>query len=198
MKLIIASHNPGKIAEFKALFENIDLQVQSLLDYPEVEEVEETGKTFEENARLKAETIANQMNCLALSDDSGLCVPKLNNEPGVFSARYAGEEKDDEKNRLKLLDNLKGFEGADRKAYFITSIVLADPQKDSLIVEGMVEGMITKEPVGQGGFGYDSLFYYPEDQKTFAQMSAERKNEISHRGRAVKNLQEKLNDWLEG
>ncbi|MGF3066003.1 XTP/dITP diphosphatase [Facklamia sp. P12945] len=198
MKLIIASHNPGKIAEFKALFEAFDLQVQSLLDYPEIPEVEETGTTFEENARLKAETIAKEMNCLALSDDSGLCVPALNNEPGVYSARYAGEEKNDERNRLKLLENLKEFNGDQRKAYFTTVIVLADPQKDSLVVEGNVEGIITKEPIGEGGFGYDSLFYYPQDQQTFAQISAERKNQISHRGQAVEKLKEKLNDWLEG
>ncbi|MGF3225787.1 XTP/dITP diphosphatase [Facklamia sp. P12932] len=198
MKLIIASHNPGKIAEFKALFEAFDLQVQSLLDYPEIPEVEETGTTFEENARLKAETIAKEMNCLALSDDSGLCVPALNNEPGVYSARYAGEEKNDERNRLKLLENLKEFNGDQRKAYFTTVIVLADPQKDSLVVEGNVEGIITKEPIGEGGFGYDSLFYYPQDQQTFAQISAERKNQISHRGQAVEKLKGKLNDWLEG
>ncbi|MCR8968661.1 XTP/dITP diphosphatase [Facklamia sp. 7083-14-GEN3] len=198
MKLIIASHNPGKIAEFKSLFESFDLQVQSLLDFPEIPEIEETGTTFEENARLKAETIAKEMNCLALSDDSGLCVPILNNEPGVYSARYAGEEKDDEKNRLKLLEKLKGLDGDQRKAYFTTVIVLASPQKDSLVVEGNVEGIITKEPIGEGGFGYDSLFYYPADQQTFAQISAERKNQISHRGQAVEKLKEKLNDWLEG
>lgn len=197
MKLLIASHNPGKIAEFKKLFNPYGYQVVSLLDFPDIEEVEETGNSFEENARLKAESIAKQLQMLTLADDSGLCVPALNNEPGIYSARYAGEPKNDEKNRLKLLERMKHLKGEERAAYFITCIVLASPSKDSLVVEGKVWGSITEEAKGEGGFGYDALFYYPGAQMTFAQMQSDQKNKISHRGLAVLSLKEKLADWME-
>ena len=197
MKLLIASHNPGKIKEFEKLLNRFGLEVTSLLEYPSVSDVEETGETFEENARLKAETIANSLNCLAIADDSGLCVPALNHEPGVYSARYAEPEKDDQKNRQKLLERMKELSGDQRAAYFTTCIVVAAPGKDSLVVRGQVDGLITNQEIGEHGFGYDSLFYYPKDQLTFAQMSPERKNQISHRGQAVEKLKEQLPAWLE-
>lgn len=198
-KLIIASHNHGKIKEFKSMFANLPLQVESLVDYPEIGEIEETGTTFEENARLKAETIAKQLNCLAIADDSGLCVPALKGEPGVYSARYSGVAKpnQDQANIEKLLREMSGFTGSERDAYFVSCIVVASPDKESLVVEGRVDGQITDSVKGHDGFGYDPLFLYPEDGMTFAQMSLDRKNQISHRARAVARLKEKFPSWLE-
>lgn len=199
MKLLIASHNPGKVQEFKELFAPFDLQVTSLLDYLDIPEVEETGTTFEANARLKAETIAEKLHCLALSDDSGLCVPALKGAPGVYSARYAGlAVKSDQANRDKLLKEMAPYEGKDRQAYFMTCIVVAYPNHPSLVVHGRADGMITHEELGDHGFGYDSLFYYPETEKTFAQMSAQEKNQVSHRSRAVSALFKEFSAWLEG
>lgn len=197
MKLLIASHNKGKVAEFEKLLKPKGFDITSLIDYPELEEVEETGQTFEENARLKAEIIAKELNCLCLSDDSGLSVPILNGEPGVFSARYAGEPSDDQKNIDKLLSKLEGYHGEDRAAFFSTCIVLAYPGRDSLVVEGKVDGLIAYEEHGNNGFGYDPVFIYEPENKTFAELSSDQKNKISHRARAVVNLMREMPKWLE-
>ncbi|WP_124058853.1 XTP/dITP diphosphatase [Vaginisenegalia massiliensis] len=198
MKLIIASHNTGKIKEFQALFSQFpQIELTSLIDYPEIAEVEETGMTFEENARLKAETIAQQMNCLALSDDSGLVVPSLNGEPGVYSARYAGLEKNDQANIDKLLANLEGKSAQERKAYFVSCLVLSHPKVDSLVVEGRAYGHILPQVTGDQGFGYDPVFFSDEEQASFAEIPLERKNQISHRAKALAKLLEVLPDWLE-
>lgn len=193
---MIASHNQGKIKEFKEMFKNTDIEVKSLLDYPEVEEVEETGTTFEENARLKAETIANELQVIALADDSGLVVPSLNGEPGVYSARYSGEPKDDQRNNQKLLTEMASFEGEDRQAYFQSVLVLAYPNNESLVVEGRAKGYILKELSGDDGFGYDPLFYYPEKDQTFAEMPLAEKNKISHRAKAMQELNKKIDTWM--
>lgn len=194
-KLLIASHNKGKIAEFAKLFEDFKIEVTSLLDYPEIEEVEETGSTFEENARLKAETIANMLNTMVLADDSGLSVDTLDGRPGVFSARYAGEHGNDALNNEKLLNDLKG--NSHRDAHFTCCLVLAHPKMPSLVVEGQADGIILEEIKGTEGFGYDPLFYVESEQKTFAELTAERKNEISHRGKAIKKLMAAMPEWLE-
>lgn len=186
--MIIASHNKGKINEFKAMFAPLKIEVQSLLDFPELSEVEETGVTFEENARLKAEQIAETLNCITLSDDSGLVVNALNGEPGVYSARYSGEPKDDNRNNLKLLARLKEVEATDRSAYFVSCIVVAHPKMDSLVVEGRAFGEILPELRGVEGFGYDPLFYVEAEGSTFAEIPLERKNQISHRANATKQL----------
>lgn len=195
--MIIASHNKGKINEFKAMFAPLNIEVQSLLDFPELLEVEETGVTFEENARLKAEQIAETLNCITLSDDSGLVVNALNGEPGVYSARYSGEPKDDNRNNLKLLARLKEVEATDRSAYFVSCIVVAHPKMDSLVVEGRAFGEILPELRGVEGFGYDPLFYVEAEGSTFAEIPLERKNQISHRANATKQLLEALPAWLE-
>lgn len=197
LKLLIASHNEGKVNEFKSLFQDYDFEIESLLDYPEMEEIEETGKTFEENARLKAETIAQEMGVLVLADDSGLVVPILNGEPGIYSARYAGEPTDSEKNMDKLLANLKDVEDDDRVAYFVSCIVLAHPVHESLVVEGRCYGKIVRERQGEGGFGYDPIFYYSQEGKTFGELSAQRKNEVSHRAIATTKLMKALPAWLD-
>ncbi|WP_328590768.1 XTP/dITP diphosphatase [Ruoffia tabacinasalis] len=193
---MIASHNQGKIKEFKEMFKNTDIEVKSLLDYPDVEEVEETGTTFEENARLKAETIANELQVIALADDSGLVVPSLNGKPGVYSARYSGEPKDDQRNNQKLLTEMASFEGEDRQAYFQSVLVLAYPNNESLVVEGRAKGYILKELSGDDGFGYDPLFYYPEKDQTFAEMPLAEKNKISHRAKAMQELNKKIDTWM--
>lgn len=194
-KLLIASHNKGKISEFAKLFEAFDIEVTSLLDYPEIDEVEETGSTFEENARLKAETIAATLNTMVLADDSGLSVDALEGRPGVYSARYAGEHGNNALNNEKLLNEMKG--NTNRNAHFTCCLVLAHPKMESLVVEGIAEGTILEELKGTEGFGYDPLFYVESEQKTFAELTADRKNEISHRGKAIKKLMVAMPAWLE-
>ncbi|WP_273478469.1 XTP/dITP diphosphatase [Ignavigranum ruoffiae] len=198
MKILIASHNAGKVEEFKALLGNSGYEIESLLDYPDIEEVAETGTTFEENARLKAETIAQRLHQVVIADDSGLMVDALAGAPGVYSARYSGEPKDDDRNNQKLLRELAEIEPGQRTARFVSCIVAAYPGYESLVVEGQVEGTILNQPQGESGFGYDPLFYYPEQDSTFAQMALAEKNKISHRAKAFEKLQEAFAKWLEG
>lgn len=197
MKVIIASHNAGKIKEFKEMFAPLAMEVQSLLDFPELAEVEETGQTFEANARLKAEQIAQELNCIALADDSGLVVPALNGEPGIYSARYSGEPKDDHRNNQKLLDRLQEVNASDRSAYFVSCIVVAHPKMESLVVEGRAHGEILEELRGVEGFGYDPLFYVASQNSTFAEIPLSVKNKISHRANATAQLLDLLPSWLE-
>lgn len=195
-ELIIATHNKGKLEEFKRIFEPLNLEVRSLWDYPELKEVEETGTTFEENARLKAETIAKLLNKPVLADDSGLVVPALNGEPGIYSARYAGEPTNDQANIDLLMANMEGKTGQDRAAYFIACLVLAHPEKESLVFEGRCYGEIAIQQSVNDGFGYNPIFYVPEKQKTFADMTMDEKNSLSHRSRAVEKLVQHLQHWV--
>ncbi len=197
MKLIIASHNAGKVKEIKRLLQDFDLEVSSLFDYPDIGDIEETGTTFEANARLKAEPMADHFQAIVLADDSGLVVDALDGQPGVYSARYAGEGHDDQANNQKLLTQLEGVQGTDRSAHFVSCLVLAYPGMDSLVVEGQAHGLIQETLAGVDGFGYDPLFYVPEEGRTFAEMPLERKNEISHRAHAFAKLVEVLPDWLD-
>lgn len=194
--VIIATRNKGKAKEFEALFNEKGYDIKTLLDYPELDDVEETGTTFHENALLKAETIADKLNTLVLADDSGLTVDALYGQPGVYSARYAGEEKNDAKNNAKLLMELADTPLEKRQAAFHCSLALAAPGKESLVIEGQVKGIIAEVPRGTHGFGYDPLFYIPDKDKTMAQLTQEEKNEISHRAVALKKLSGKLDDWL--
>lgn len=194
--ILIATHNQGKTKEFRQLFGKIGYKVEDLSNYPELPEVEETGVTFEENARLKAETIANLTGKMVLADDSGLKVDILGGLPGVWSARFSGPEATDLSNNAKLLHELAMvFEKKDRSAQFHTTLVVAAPGKDSLVVEADWLGYIATEPKGQEGFGYDPLFIVGESDKHAAELSAEEKNEISHRGQAVKKLMEVFPSW---
>lgn len=196
-KIVIATRNKGKAKEFEALFNKKGYAIQTLLDYPEVPDVEETGVTFQENALLKAETIAEQFETLVLADDSGLKVKALHGQPGVYSARYAGEEKNDAKNNAKLLNELADVKDEDRAAVFHCSLALAMPGKTSLVVDGEVAGQIIGVPRGENGFGYDPLFYLADKEKTMAELSEDEKNDISHRAVALENLEEVLDDWLQ-
>jgi len=195
--IVIATRNKGKASEFEALFNKKGYAVQTLLDYPEVSDIEETGITFQENALLKAETIAEQFETLVLADDSGLKVKALHGQPGVYSARYAGEEKNDAKNNAKLLNELADVKDEDRTAVFHCSLALAMPGKNSLVVDGEVAGKIIGVPRGENGFGYDPLFYLEDKKKTMAELTEEEKNKISHRAVALENLESVFDDWLQ-
>lgn len=194
--IIIATKNKGKAKEFESLFEKYGYGVKTLLDYPEIEDVPETGSTFEENARQKAEAISRMLNTIVLADDSGLEVDALNGAPGIYSARFAGEHGNDEKNNKKLLEELKEIPEDRRTANFHCSLVLVAPDKEVLAVEGKVHGYILDEPRGTHGFGYDPLFYVPEKKKSMAELPSSEKNEISHRAKAIKQLEEHISSWL--
>lgn len=195
--LIVATGNMGKAKEFEALFAKRGYTIQTLKDFPELKEVEETGETFAENARLKAETIAKELHTTVLADDSGLKVDALGGQPGVYSARYAGEEKDDARNNAKLLSELSELPEEERTAQFHCTLALAHPEKDTLVIEGEVKGTILTVPRGENGFGYDPLFYVPEKKQTMAELSSEEKNAISHRANALKKLDQQFDAWLE-
>lgn len=192
MKVIIATKNPGKAKEFIKMFEPYQIEVKTLLDFPEFAEIEETGTTFEENAILKAETVCQQLGEMAIADDSGIMVDALNGRPGVFSARYAGENKDDEANNDKLLEELKEVPEDARTARYYCALALAAPNQPTITVNGTCEGIIISERRGTNGFGYDPLFYLPERKKTMAEITPEEKNEISHRAKALRKLEEHL------
>ncbi len=195
-QLLIATHNEGKTKEFRELFAPMGITVENLNAHPELPEVEETGTTFEENARLKAETIADLTGQMVLADDSGLMVDILGGMPGVWSARFAGNDASDEENMAKLLHELAMvFEPEARSAHFHTTLVVAKPGVDSLVIEGEWPGYIAFEPKGDQGFGYDPIFLVGDSQKTAAQLSPEEKNSQSHRGQAVKNLMKEFPLW---
>lgn len=189
-QIIIATKNKGKVREFEAILAPLGYQVQSLLDYPNSVDVEETGETFEENAILKAEAVSEQFNILTIADDSGLAVDYLNGEPGVYSARYAGPEKDDTANIIKVLEKLKNVQSKEeRTASFICALAVSIPGQKTQTVIGECEGYIAKEPSGDGGFGYDPIFTVKNSTKTMAELSKEEKNQISHRAEALKKIQ---------
>ncbi|EHJ51809.1 nucleoside-triphosphate diphosphatase [Streptococcus macacae] len=195
--ILIATHNEGKTKEFRQLFAQLGLKVENLNQYPDLPEVEETGLTFEENARLKAETIAKQTGKIVLADDSGLKVDILGGLPGVWSARFSGADATDQSNNAKLLHELAMvFDLKKRSAQFHTTLVAAKTGKESLVVEADWPGYIALEPRGENGFGYDPLFIVGETGKTSAELTAQEKNEISHRGQAVKKLMEAFPAWL--
>jgi len=183
MKLVVATRNRHKLEELHALLAGLPVELFSALDFPAVPDVVEDGDTFEANAIKKAVTLARATGCWALADDSGLEVAALGNAPGVYSARYAGEPADYAANNAKLLRALDG--AADRRARFRCVMALSDPQGRAETVEGRCAGCISLTPRGAAGFGYDPLFVPDGHAQTFAEMPAELKNSISHRGRAL-------------
>ena len=194
--LLIATRNEGKTAEFRKLFGKLGYEVENLNDYPDLPEVAETGMTFEENARLKAETISQLTGKMVLADDSGLQVDVLGGLPGVWSARFAGVGATDDENNIKLLHELAMvFDIKDRSAHFHTTLVVASPDKESLVVEADWPGYIAHEPKGENGFGYDPLFLVGETGKTSAELTIEEKNAQSHRAQAVQKLMEVFPAW---
>lgn len=195
--IMIATGNMGKAKEFEKMFAKAGYQIKTMKDFPELPEVQETGQTFEENARLKAETIANILQCPVLADDSGLTVDALGGIPGIYSARFAGEQKSDASNNAKLLHELTDVADENRTAQFHCTLVFAAPQKESLVVEGIWNGRIARIPRGENGFGYDPLFIVDGLEKTSAELTPEEKNKISHRGQAMKKLDGLWQAWLE-
>lgn len=195
--IMIVTGNMGKAKEFEKMFAKAGYQIKTMKDFPELPEVQETGQTFEENARLKAETIANILQCPVLADDSGLTVDALGGMPGIYSARFAGEQKSDASNNAKLLHELTDVADENRTAQFHCTLVFAAPQKESLVVEGIWNGRIARIPRGENGFGYDPLFIVDGLEKTSAELTPEEKNEISHRGQAMKKLDGLWQAWLE-
>ncbi|USS87654.1 XTP/dITP diphosphatase [Fructilactobacillus hinvesii] len=191
-EIVIASNNQNKIREFKEMLEPLGFSIKSIADFDNIPAIDENGKTFEENATIKAQTVANALQVPVLADDSGLVVPAINGEPGIYSARYAGDH-DDQANNQKLLKRLQHSD--DRNAYFHTSLVIMKPTGEKLHVTGIVSGEILTKPRGNNGFGYDPLFYVPTLQKTLAELTDDEKNQVSHRGRALEKLQQVLNYW---
>ena len=188
IRLVVASGNKNKIREIAEIFPDFEVVSQKQMGFDE--DVEETGLTFAENALIKARAAAKALNEIVLADDSGLCVDALNGAPGVFSARYCGYHGDDEKNRKVLLQNMDGI--TDRKAHFTSAIALVFPDGKELVAEGHTYGEILHEETGDGGFGYDCLFFSDDLQKSFGVATAEEKNRVSHRFRG---LQEMLKLW---
>jgi XTP/dITP diphosphohydrolase len=190
MKLILATRNQHKIKEIKKILADSQIEILTLEDFPDVPEVKETGKTLEENAVLKAKAVYNATGIPALADDSGLEVDVLDGTPGVMSARFAGPGCSYKDNNLKLLSLLKGIPEEKREATFRCVVAIALNRDDVRIVEGKVGGFITHKEIGENGFGYDPVFFYPELSKTFAQSEPEEKNRISHRGIAFRKAKE--------
>lgn len=189
-KIVLSTDNKNKLKEIREILEDLDVKIYGKSDIDGMDfEVIEDGDTLYDNALKKASAMAERVDCAVLADDTGLFVNALNGEPGVHSARYASEH-DDKKNREKLLNNLKDKD--DRSAYFKTEIILIDEEKNIIPIEGVCPGKISLEEKGENGFGYDSIFIPEGFDKTFAEMSHEEKNQISHRSRALKNLRDKL------
>ncbi len=196
--IILATKNTGKVREFEALLADFGVEFRSLNDFGSIPEVVEDGKTFEENAYKKASQTARMLGFPALADDSGLVVEALGGEPGIRSARYAGDDASDKENNRKLLAAMKGLE--DRRAAFECVISIAVPRGPALTYEARCEGVIAPEPSGSNGFGYDPVFFYPPLGRTFAQLAPDEKNRISHRGKAMEELRSefgKVLKWLE-
>ena len=190
-EIVIASRNRGKIAEILQIFADLPFRLHSLADFPDAPEVEETGSTFAENARLKAVSAARHTKLWALADDSGLEVDALGGKPGIHSARYSGMS--DDHNNEKVLRELEEVSDAKRTARFRAAMVLASPEGTILAEsEGAVEGLIAREMRGSAGFGYDPLFVLPEFGQTMAQLGLEIKNRISHRAVALRRLRDRL------
>ena len=201
-KLIIASNNQWKINEIKKVLNDMPINVFSLKDIGLDIDVEEDGITFEENAKKKSEEIYKELikkgenNFILMSDDSGLEVEYLNGEPGVYSARYAGEHGNDKKNNEKLLLNLKGVSYDNRSARFVCQLALINDKNIYKSVTGTVNGYILEEERGYDGFGYDPLFLYEPLNKTFAELTIDEKNDISHRGIALKKISAVIKEFL--
>lgn len=190
MRLVVASGNAHKLREIAEIFTDFEVVSQKEMGFDG--DVEETGETFVENALIKARAACQALGCMALADDSGLCVDALGGAPGVYSARYCGHHGSDAENRAVLLKNLQGVK--DRSAHFTSAIALVYPNGRELTAEGYTYGKILEEEVGEGGFGYDCLFFSDDLKKTFGVASSEEKNGVSHRFRA---LQAMLKKWKE-
>ena len=196
MKLIIATHNSDKEKELKSVLDDFPVDVISLDQFPEIGEIEETGSTLYENAKLKADTVNKITNLPCLGDDTGLEVDALEGAPGVYSSRYAGENGSYEDNVAKLLREMSSTPYEKRTARFRTIIFYTDGERE-LYTQGEIKGYITEEQRGKNGFGYDPVFYIPEVKKTMAELTPAEKNKLSHRGQAMKKFRKLLLDFIQ-
>ncbi len=183
--LLIATKNQHKVQEYRELLGDVPFQLKSLDDVGISEDVDETGTTFEANARLKADHYAQLSGLLTLADDSGIQIDALNGEPGVHSRRWAGDVSDHERN-LALLQRVRDVQDSGRGAHFRCAIAIAEPGRETVVVEGHCDGRLAWEPHGENGFGYDPLFFFPEFGKTLAEVPLAVKNQVSHRARAAR------------
>ena len=195
MKIVLATHNMDKCAEMKSIMRGIPVKLLTLNEYPKIGEIIENGRTLLENALIKAKTVHKLTNLPALADDTGLEVDILNGQPGIYSARYAGGKCSYSDNVNKLLQEMDNISSDKRIAHFCTAIAYVDDNME-LTTEGTVQGLITDKRKGIDGFGYDPVFYVPNMKKTYAEMSMDEKNQISHRGIAIKNMQKLLQSRL--
>lgn len=195
MKVVLASKNPHKLVEISKITEKFDIELVMESDLGVDIDVEETGTTFEENSFLKANAVMQATGLPALADDSGIAVDALNGEPGVYSARYGFDDTLDDWGRLQLLlKNTEHVPDGQRQAQFVCVITLVTPQGQVIQARGEVHGELLRAPAGEGGFGYDPIFYYPPYGKSLAEVSAEEKNQVSHRASALKAFYEKLKE----
>ena len=195
MKIVLATHNQDKCAEMREIMGGMPIELLTLNKFPEIEEIIENGHTLLQNALIKARTVHKITNLPAMADDTGLEVDALNGKPGIYSARYAGENCSYSDNVNKLLQEMDNISSGKRIAHFCTAIAYVDDNME-LATEGTVQGLITDKRKGIDGFGYDPVFYVPNMKKTYAEMSMDEKNQISHRGIAIKNMQKLLQSRL--
>lgn len=194
MKFIIATNNPDKLVELKRILNPLGIEaVTAKQEGISLDDVEETGSTFKENSFIKADAACKKTGLPAIADDSGICVDALGGAPGIFSARFAGEEATDEDKNNLILEKLKDADN--RSAHYTAAVTCVFPNGDKLQVEGKCFGEIAREPDGDGGFGYDPIFLY--DGKSFGNFTAEEKDKVSHRGNALRMLQKELKKYLE-
>lgn len=197
-RVVFATGNQGKIKEIKAILDDLNMEVISMEEAGFQGNIEETGKTFQENAIIKAQAVWNHCQGIVLADDSGLIVDFLNGEPGVYSSRYLGEDTPYEIKNQMIIERLAEAKDKERNARFISVIAAVMPDGRVICTEGTVEGIIASQAAGVGGFGYDPIFYLPEFKKTAAQLTLEEKNKISHRGKALRKMKEQLKQVCKG
>ena len=195
-KIVFATGNEGKMREVRLILQDLGFPVLSMKEAGVSLDIEENGTTFEENAMIKARAVWEKTGGIVLADDSGLVVDYLGGEPGVYSARYLGEDTSYEIKNQAIIDRLADAKEEERTARFVSAIAAVLPDGSELVTEGTVEGLIAHEPAGNGGFGYDPIFYLPEYGVTSAEIPIEKKNEISHRGKALEAMKIKLRERL--
>lgn len=191
-RLIFATGNEGKMKEIRMILGDMDYEILSMKEAGIAADIVEDGKTFEENAEIKARAISKLANCLVLADDSGLEVDYMDKQPGIYSARWLGEDTSYDVKNQKIIENLEGVPDEKRTARFVCAVAAAFPDGRVITKRGTVEGIIGYEQRGENGFGYDPIFFLPEYGKTTAELEPEDKNKISHRGRALEQIKEEL------
>lgn len=194
-RIVFATGNEGKLREIRNIMADLPVEIVSMKEAGIEAEIEETGETFEENAKIKAQAVATHTDDIVLADDSGLEIDYLNKEPGVYSARYLGENTSYEIKNRTILDRLAGVEKEKRTARFVCAIAAVLPNKETLVTRETIEGYIGERPAGENGFGYDPIFYVEEYQCSTAELSEEQKNAISHRGKALRAMKKLLHEY---